>query len=282
MGYKLNINAYELFIRIEVGIREFLIELIKKRGVNEWVYGFLGSNQRDTINEVSKRINEAYKAQGTPALNDIYLFKLNRARKDSEMSFVGGQLLHPFYYLNWTDMESLIKMKSNIELVDNNIGKLNREVVIKNLAMLNYLRNDIAHSRFITEDDFRIVKASFDQISVVIPRFEEYIDSQTKEDRLDNLLSKLLMYVKLIRDRDLLNILDINNAILTIEECFNSFWLNSIEGELASYIVQLKTEVIRYERIRNTPGGLLHIFKWKNDNAELLSKLINMIEHGQI
>lgn len=40
VSYQLNSEAYNIFIRIEIGIREFLIEIIKDKGVNEWTKKF--------------------------------------------------------------------------------------------------------------------------------------------------------------------------------------------------------------------------------------------------
>ena len=42
MGYKLNADAYILFTQIEVGVREFLIKIIRDNGVSQWAKTFLG------------------------------------------------------------------------------------------------------------------------------------------------------------------------------------------------------------------------------------------------
>ena len=59
MGFELNTKAYSYFVKLEVGLREFFIEIIRIYGIQKWSEKFLGKVQSDTISVVVNRINEA-------------------------------------------------------------------------------------------------------------------------------------------------------------------------------------------------------------------------------
>src|SRR5688572_24346118 len=155
-----NTEAYRYFVKIEIGIREFLISIIRAHGINDWMKSFIGSNQRDTIIDITNRIKQYEKRNDEPLITDIYLFKIHRA---SSSKFIPKQnyFYHPFYYLNWPDLESLLRYKQNIELIECTLDKSKRETIINLLNSLNYLRNDIAHSRLISEEDAAIVRTAY-------------------------------------------------------------------------------------------------------------------------
>ena len=282
MSFELNTKAYNYFIQIEVGIREFLIALIHGQGIKEWMNGFLGTIQRDTIKEISIRIAEANKKNEFPAIEDIYISKLYRAKKDAESSLLNSQLYHPFYYLNWPDLEALISIRANTLLIEGVIGKVEREFITNNLKLLNYLRNDIAHARFISENDFNIIKSCFDQIARIIPRFTEYTEKQTTEEQLGDLLKMLAKQIELILKPEMLTLEEIKASEILINKCLNSFWLNSLAPDLIIQFELLKCEMIKYENYRQQPGGLLSIGKWKKCNNLKLNNLKNIIENGKI
>lgn len=277
MGYKVNIQAYELFIQLEVGLREFLIQLIYPLGVYEWTYNFLGNIQRETINDVIKRINEAYKNQKIPEPADQYFYKLNRAKK--EIGFMTLKLFHPFYYLNWTDIESIMRMKNNASLIDEQVGKLNRETIIDVLKPLNHLRNDIAHSRFITDENYKFIKASYDKITVLIPNFQNLIISQSIEQTVGFLIEKLNESILKIEIGDVLSISEIEVIDSVFFECENSFWLNSENLELVKFIKEIRLNLGTYRTLREKQGGLLEIQKLKPILTSSTLKIKNLV-HG--
>ncbi len=144
MGYILNSEAYVLFAQIEVGIREFLIQLINKMGVSEWTVSFLGRTHLESLKEIGKRIHEAREKNFSPKIEDLYVSTLKRELKTSQDGFQDTVLLHPFYYLSWADLTGLIN--KNVAIIEDSVGKLNRQLIFNNLTALNFLRNDIAHS----------------------------------------------------------------------------------------------------------------------------------------
>jgi len=282
MGYNLNTEAYQFFIQIEVGLREFLINIIRQQGVSEWVNTFLGQIQRDTLNDVIRRLNESNKQDKIPQIEDQYLFKINRALKNLEASFQTSKLFHPFYYLNWNDLENLMRMKANSTLIDQSIGKQNRKVLADTLCLLSHLRNDVAHSRFISENDLIIISTSFNQISALIPDFKLFCQAQTKEDKLDLLLQKLKDTISLIESKTILESETISEIILFLKVCQNSFWLNSIGRQILALINDLHKMMEEYYKFRKSPGGLLQIQKLKEKNSILIINLKNSLSDGKI
>ncbi len=282
MGYELNTDAYRLFIQIEVGIREFLIDLIKQKGVFEWYTNFLGQFQREAINVIITRIQNAKKRNVRPSIEDQFQYKLNRVIKDNYLGLKCEDLYHPFYYLNWPDMEMVLNKKTNTDLIENVIGKKNRDVVSNNLKLLNELRNHIAHSRFITEEEFVIIKSAFEQISAVIPNFNKYYNNQTKEDKLDVLLKKLRNFINTICAEDMISIPQIEEFDYCINMCLNSFWLNSLYPEIIEDLSKLNSELNKYKSFRSSIGGIMPIIDWKKRNTTLFCNILNKIENGEI
>jgi hypothetical protein len=282
MGFDLNTKAYNYFIQIEVGIREFLIDLIREQGIKQWMSGFLGSVQRDTIQEISLRIAEANKKGEFPEIEDTYFAKLYRAKKDAESSLISSELYHPFYYLNWPDLEALINMKNNTIIIERIIGKTSREYITNNLKLLNNLRNDIAHARFISENDFNIIKASFEQLARIVPNITESNEKQTIEGKLGDFLKGLEKQVEQITKPEMLSIDEIGVCLIQIDKCTNSFWLNSLAPELVNRIEAFRIEIIDYEKYRQAPGGLIQIQKWKERNNESINELLKIIRNGKI
>lgn len=277
MGYQVNTQAYELFIQLEVGLREFLIQSIRSLGVYEWTYNFLGNIQRDTIKDVLKRINEAYKNQKSPEPADQYFYKLNRAKK--EMGFKTLELFHPFYYLSWTDIESIMGMKNNVSLIDKLIGKLNRETIIGELKPLTHLRNDVAHSRFITDENYKFIRASYDKITILIPDFQSLINSQSSEQKVNFLIEKLDNSILKIEAGNVLSIKEIEVIDSNLLECENSFWLNSENLELVKLIKEVRLKLGVYGTHRVKQGGLLEIQTLKPVLTSLTLKIKNLV-HG--
>lgn len=155
MGYKLNADAYILFTQIEVWVREFLIKIIRDNGVCQWAKTFLGKVHLESLKEIGKRIHEANEKQEMPEIEDIYISNINRELKIRKESVKGSVLLHPFYYLSWSDLDSLIRKTPNSDIISESIGKFNKVILVNNFRALNYLRNDVAHSRFISEADYK-------------------------------------------------------------------------------------------------------------------------------
>ena len=92
-----------------------------------------------------------------PEIEGLYISNINRELKIRKESVKGNVLLHPFYYLSWSDLDSLISKTPNSDIISESIGKFNKVILVNNLRALNYLRNDVAHSRFISEADYKFI-----------------------------------------------------------------------------------------------------------------------------
>ncbi|MHC1702363.1 MAG: hypothetical protein AB9846_00515 [Tenuifilaceae bacterium] len=282
MNIKNNVSAFEHLTKIEIGIREFLIVIIKENGIKNWFNDFLGSIQRESLNDISKRINDAYVNHISPRIEDQYIFKANKAVKTINQSFKTSNLCHPFYYLNWSDMENLIRNKTNTILIDNKIGKLNREVLTENLKNLNFLRNDIAHARIISESDFLIINGSYKQIFGLVPNFKTLIENQTFEENFDFVVNRIYQYVLEIEESELLSNDELGEIIHFLNNCENSFWLNTLNKDLVEVITQFYKIMVAYEINRKKPGGLLEIHKLKVNNEDLFSKIKELTNYGKV
>lgn len=283
MSYQLNIQAYELLIQIEVGIREYFISLIIKQDVNNWVHDFLGTTQREAIGEVAKRISISQKKNEPPIIQDTYRLKIDKAVKTlGDTTFAQNKLFHPFYYLNWTDMENLLRLKQNSLLFEASIGKTGKEIILASLSGLNGIRNDIAHSRFITNKQYTALKSSFDQIKALIENFDQYVSNQSMEESIDTLMSNLNSNIVLLSQKKILDENEISMFNLSVKKCLNSFWLSSLHPEAVSDIQEVNRFLIKYTEMRKSIGGIWPIEKMIHKNQSLFNKITNSIDYGKI
>lgn len=277
MSYEINIRAYELVLKIEVGLREYLIDIIRKNDISNWISNFLGTNQRETIGEIVKRINNDKKNEVESAIQDIYLVKLNKAAqtfKDSGQK--DYKIYHPFYYLNWPDMESVMRFKPNLELLDADLGKTGRELIVTNLSCLNGIRNDVAHSRYINEKQFNLLKSSYDQIRGLIEDFDYYIDNQSTEENVEELLTNLSFGMSLLKTKKILGENEIIKMEDSIKACLRSFWLNSLNYDLIGKIRVLERVIVRYKAKSKTMGGSWEMEKIVKENVDLINSFIKL------
>ncbi len=278
MALENNLQAYRFILEIEIGLREFLIDLIKKNSVPNWFESFLGENQRLAVKDFVKAVTEKIKKKEDLTIDEQYIYKLGRVKLTvNELR----TLSHPFYYLNWPDIQMLLEMKANSDLLDRCISKPNRELLCLSLKNLNEIRNDIAHSRIINSDALKFLKTVYDQISVLIPEFSSYCTNQTLEHDTAWLNDKINKCVNSIINYDMISNVEIAEFEKIIVQAEQSFWLNSFSHDLIDSITKLKIQFFEYKRLRGLPGGLLKILQWKRKNILLLEE-IKIIVDGKI
>ncbi|HVS93340.1 MAG TPA: hypothetical protein VHE59_14980 [Mucilaginibacter sp.] len=282
MGYETNVQAYNLLIQIEVGIREFFIFLIKEKGIEDWFTSFFGNNQRQTISEFIKSINERIKQDQQIAPEESYLLKINKITSSSEYNGNALEFFHPFYYLNWPDLEMLLRMKLNSNLIDSEIGGKKKESLCAALNNLNDLRNDIAHSRFITDDNLEYITVIYNQVKSIIPNFLSFVNSQTKERNIKNVLTEINSSISTINSSQMISYEELKQLGANVSDSINSFWLNSLEPRLIVLLKELDHQLKQYEHLRNSPGGLLGILRWKKLNEGLITNISNLTLNGKI
>ena len=199
MSFELNSAAYSSFAKLEIAIREFLIRLILEGGsIDDWAEQFLGKSHLENVKTIGLRIQEAYNKNAIPEIQDIYIRNLNRAHKTSSETLRNDALFHPFYYLTWSELISLLGKSPNKELVINKINKVSFEIIVNNLTPLNSLRNDIAHSRLISNSDYSFIESAYHQVSSQIPNFQYLINNQSSEERLGILIKIVTTDIEII------------------------------------------------------------------------------------
>jgi len=149
-----SLTIYKILFSIEVGLREFIIEMLDiKCGPKWW-------KQRLPLD-----VQEAYQKGRT-----------------TERNIKWCQLIphHPLYYIEFPDLKKVIERNDNWKDVFQPLLK-KKEVIISTLTELEPIRNKIAHNRKATEGDLRIVEASYQKIVSGIgeKRFSEYVSRCT-------------------------------------------------------------------------------------------------------
>lgn len=267
MTHEINAEAYSFLIKIEIGTREFFIKIIKEQGVTDWVSNFLNRNQNQSINEFIKIIAEKIGKKEETSIEENFIFKMKRVNVSDSIR----SLHHPFYYLNWPDMEALLLKKTNAELIDKYMGKDQRGLLISNLHSLNEIRNHIAHSRFIQDSDLTLVKSVYQQISTIVPTFDHLAKNQTFEENLQVIHQDIAYHINELNSDTMIPKASLIRFISILTNAIDSFWLNSFQPELAINLKKLKEQIIMYDDYRSKPGGLLDILQWKKNNNNLLN-----------
>lgn len=129
-----NLAIYKLLYNIEVGLREFIIEVLEARCGPRWWKERLPSDVLEAYREGRKYEREIRWCQLVPH--------------------------HPMYYIDFPHLRKVIERKDNWEDVFQIIFK-RKEILIGTLSELEPIRNKIAHNRKATQGDLRIVGAAY-------------------------------------------------------------------------------------------------------------------------
>ena len=277
MAYDRNAKAYIILSKIEIVIRELLIKEILEKGVHEWSTNFLGKIHLNSLKEIGERIYKNSIENLNPNIEDVYIQKINRELKNEASG--KKKLSHPFYYLTWNELLSLIENKQNQKLIEDSIGKINLRILKENLARLGLLRNDVAHSRFISEEEMLLIEGASKEISAIIPDFKHFADHQMKEESLDNVLQNLHLSIEMIESHPILQANEIDQALVAFFKAKNSFWLNCLNYEV-ELLEKMFEKMKDYKILRNKPGGLLMLQKWKKQNSDLLHEIKQKFKNG--
>lgn len=278
---ELNTNAYKLILEIEISLREFFIDSIKNYGLEDWFTEFIGSKQRDTINEISKRVKTLKNSGIKSPIEDSFLFQTYNAYLEVKKLNL-PVLFHPFYYLNWTDMEELFGMKQNEKIIEKYISKTNIRVITASLRSLNNLRNDIAHSRLISNEDYKQINANYHVIANLIPNFKFYSTNSSIEIQVDTVFNQISIILNKILKGPILSKEELDSLTENIVLLKSSFWFKILFFEYLKDIKILESLVASYGEISNKPGSILLISDWKRDNMKSILEQINIMEYGKI
>jgi len=136
-----NIAIYELLYHIEVGLREFIIEVLEAKVGPRWWKQRLPSDVKDHYVE----------------------------GREYEKNIKWCQLIphHPMYYTDFPDLKKVIARRDNWREVFQSVFK-REDIIVSTLGELEPIRNKIAHNRKATSDDLNIVEAAYQKIVAAI------------------------------------------------------------------------------------------------------------------
>jgi len=145
-----NLEIYKLLYKIEVGLREFIIELLEAQCGSRW-----------------------WKQRLPPDVLKVY-----RKGREYVRNIRWCQLVphHPIYYIEFPDLKKVIQRSDNWREVFKSVF-VREEVLIGTLTELEPIRNKIAHNRKATTADWRIVEGAYHKIAAAIgdERFSELV-----------------------------------------------------------------------------------------------------------
>jgi hypothetical protein len=152
---KNNLTAFELFYKIEVGLREFLIETFGKDNQKWW----------------------------KERLPPDVLVKLKQGwEKERRIKWVELIPHHPLYYIDFPDLKKIIEVGDNWrDAFQKILG--DKDVYCGGLRELEPIRNKIAHNRRISETDIFLLRSNNSKLEAAIgkEKWESLILGQTVE-----------------------------------------------------------------------------------------------------
>lgn len=160
-----NIVAYELLYKLEVGLREFLIDTFGREDQKWW------------------------KKRFPPDVFD----KLKKGRKQ-ERKIKWVELLphHPIYYIDFPDLKKIIEIKDNWRDAFQSFFA-DKDVFCGGLRELEPIRNKIAHSRKISDSEIHMLKGNIAKFESAIgkERWDKLVLEQTVEPSISEKIMSL-------------------------------------------------------------------------------------------
>lgn len=201
---EINLLAYELTYKIEVGLREFLIDTFGKEDQKWW-------------------------KQRLPP--EVYTKLIKGIEKERKIKWIDLIPHHPLYYIDFSDLKKIIENEGNwIDALQKIFGDKN--VYCGGLRELEPIRNRIAHNRKISDNDIFLLKSNNSKMESAIgkEKWEALILRQTVETDIYEKISQLETYTKTIvgtiQRYELINNLD------SWQKIKNQWWFDS------DYLVQ--------------------------------------------
>lgn len=132
-----NVLAYGKLYRIEVAIRELIVELLDGVDGPRWY---------------RKRLPE-----------QVWKASVDKLRRERSSRWIQMIPLHPIYYTNFSDLQQIVERQDNWrDAFQTVFGR--KEIVSGTLIELDPIRNRIAHNRRATRSDLAILSAAEDKL----------------------------------------------------------------------------------------------------------------------
>ena len=160
-----SITAYELLYKLEVGLREFLIDTFGREDQKWW-------KQR---------------------LPPDVLDKLKEGReKERKIKWVELLPHHPMYYIDFPDLKKIIEVKDNWRDAFQ-LFFADKDVFCGGLRELEPIRNKIAHSRRISDNEVHMLKGNIVKFESAIgkERWDKLVLEQTVEPSISEKIISL-------------------------------------------------------------------------------------------
>lgn len=145
-----NLAIYKLLYRIEVGLREFIVEVLESKCGPRW-----------------------WKQRLPPDVLEAYRIGREYERKIRWCELVPH---HPIYYIEFPDLKKVIDRNDNWTDVFQVVFD-RKDILISTLSKLEPIRNNVAHNRRATKRHLRVVEEAYDTIVGAIgeERFAELV-----------------------------------------------------------------------------------------------------------
>jgi len=171
-----NLVAYRNLYRIEVAIRELIIELLAKVDGSRWY---------------RRRLPEL-----------VWRGSLDKIRRERSSHWTRMVPLHPIYYTNFSELQQIIERQDNWrDAFENIFGR--REIVSGTLLELDPIRNRTAHNRRATRTDLTILSAAEDKLKASFgqDRYYSLVGRCTSAPDISAQLGSLLVELRALGQR---------------------------------------------------------------------------------
>lgn len=231
-----NISIYAILYRIEVGLREFIIDVLESNcGPRWWKQRLPG--------DVLENYRDGRRYERTTNWSELVPH-------------------HPLYYVNFPDLKKVIERRDNWREVFHPVFS-SKQVVVGALKGLEPIRNKIAHNRKATEADLRIAEAAYTELSSAIghKKFRKLVAKCTEADDIARSLRRLRaearLGLELCSQYEELAELETWNEVRT-EWWFDPDYLGHKTGAIVEYFESLAM----YRQLPRVRGSGHRIEEW--------------------
>jgi hypothetical protein len=183
---KIKESAWIIY-QLEIGLREFIIDTFDRFYNN------------DAWHEHDQNSNPL-----APKML-VYIEEKKTSQKKSDL--VNLNNLHPLYYLTFGHLHSILNRKSNNNAFETCFSNLKiKELINKSFELLLPLRNKVAHSIALSDEELKQLSNAYNQIKQYIPV------QKILQDKLDNsnTRNKIIEEIEFILDQIEISKVDIN------------------------------------------------------------------------
>ena len=261
---KNNIQGYTVLLELEIALREYLIARFSESDFDIF---------NDVLNQKQQEILLTFKKSLLNRKQPHNIKKVVDRSADEKKNYNANKLWHPFYYLDFTDLEAIFLNPKLSNFFDSlNLFKKKRLLIASEITFIKPIRNDLAHAKLITESELDLIKLSSEKIFNTIPNIKKSIPSQTVELNIATIYKSF--------QKDFLNFLSsgldktkYDFLILSLDDLLKSFWIRYFSNTLFMEIKKLNEELIILDKLFGKAGYILKKKSWLKKNRVLLDSI---------